>query len=49
MEQQIGFGGNVERFTTMTAELIEAFFDRIVRHNWRAEYSLQSSGVVWRF
>ena len=30
MEQQIGFGGNVERFTTMSAELIEAFFDRIV-------------------
>jgi len=30
MEQQISFGGNVERFTTMSAELIEAFFDRIV-------------------
>lgn len=30
MEQQIEFGGNVERYTTMTAELIEAFFDRIV-------------------
>lgn len=30
MQQQIGFGGNVERFTTLTAELIEAFFDRIV-------------------
>ena len=30
MEQQIGFGGNVERFTTMSAELIEAFFDKIV-------------------
>ena len=30
MEQQIGFGGNVERYTTMSAELIEAFFDRIV-------------------
>lgn len=30
IQQQIGFGGNVERYTTMTAELIEAFFDRIV-------------------
>lgn len=30
IEQQIEFGGNVERFTTMTPELIEAFFDRIV-------------------
>jgi hypothetical protein len=30
IEQQIGFGGNVERYTTMSAELIEAFFDRIV-------------------
>lgn len=30
MQQQIGFGGNVERFTTMSAELIEAFFDKIV-------------------
>lgn len=30
MEQQIEFGGNVERFTTMSAELIEAFFDKIV-------------------
>ena len=30
MEQQIGFGGNVERYTTLTADLIEAFFDRIV-------------------
>lgn len=30
MEQQIGFGGNVERYTTLSAELIEAFFDRIV-------------------
>lgn len=30
MEQQINFGGNVERYTTMSAELIEAFFDRIV-------------------
>ncbi len=30
LEQQIEFGGNVERYTTLTAELIEAFFDRIV-------------------
>lgn len=30
LEQQIEFGGNNERYTTMTAELIEAFFDRIV-------------------
>jgi len=30
LEQQIYFGGNVERFTTMSAELIEAFMDRIV-------------------
>ena len=30
MEQQIGFGGNVERYTTLSAELIEAFFDKIV-------------------
>lgn len=30
IQQQIGFGGNVERYTTLTAELIEAFFDRIV-------------------
>lgn len=30
MEQQIEFGGNNERYTTLTAELIEAFFDRIV-------------------
>lgn len=30
MEQQIEFGGNVERYTTLSAELIEAFFDRIV-------------------
>lgn len=30
IEQQIGFGGNVERYTTMSAELIEAFFDKIV-------------------
>ena len=30
IEQQIGFGGNVKRYTTLTAELIEAFFDKIV-------------------
>lgn len=30
MQQQIEFGGNVERYTTLTAELIEAFFDRMV-------------------
>jgi len=30
LQQQIEFGGNVERFTTMTAELVEAFFDKIV-------------------
>ena len=30
LEQQISFGGNVERYTTMSAELIEAFFDKIV-------------------
>lgn len=30
LHQQIGFGGNVERFTTLTAELIESFFDKIV-------------------
>lgn len=30
IQQQIGFGGNVERFTTLSAELIEAFFDKIV-------------------
>lgn len=30
MEQQIGFGGNVERYTTLSAELLESFFDRIV-------------------
>lgn len=30
LEQQIEFGGNVERYTTLSAELIEAFFDRIV-------------------
>lgn len=28
--QQIEFGGNVERYTTLTADLIEAFFDKIV-------------------
>jgi len=30
IQQQIGFGGNVERYTTLSAELIEAFFDRMV-------------------
>lgn len=30
LQQQISFGGNVERYTTLSAELIEAFFDRIV-------------------
>lgn len=30
MQQQIEFGGNVEKYTTLTAELIEAFFDRMV-------------------
>ena len=30
MQQQIGFGGNVERYTTLSAELIEAFFDKMV-------------------
>lgn len=30
LEQQISFGGNVERYTTLSAELIEAFMDRIV-------------------
>lgn len=30
LQQQIEFGGNVERYTTLTAELIEAFFARIV-------------------
>lgn len=30
LEQQIEFGGNVERYTTLSAELVEAFFDRIV-------------------
>jgi hypothetical protein len=30
LEQQIEFGGNVERYTTLSADLIEAFFDRIV-------------------
>lgn len=28
--QQIEFGGNVERYTTLTADLIEAFFDKVV-------------------
>ena len=30
MQQQIGFGGNVERYTNLSAELVEAFFDRMV-------------------
>ena len=30
MEQQIDFGGNTERFTTMSVDLVEAFFDKIV-------------------
>lgn len=30
LEQQIEFGGNIERYTTLTAELIEAFFDKMV-------------------
>lgn len=30
IQQQIEFGGNVERYTTLSAELIEAFIDRIV-------------------
>jgi len=30
LQQQIEFGGNVEKYTTLTAELIEAFFDRMV-------------------
>lgn len=30
MEQQISFGGNVERYTTLSPELIEAFFDKMV-------------------
>jgi hypothetical protein len=30
IQQQIAFGGNVEGYTTLTAELIEAFFDKIV-------------------
>lgn len=29
LEQQISFGGNVERYTTLSAELIEAFFGKI--------------------
>lgn len=28
--QQIKFGGNTERYTTLTADLVEAFFDRLV-------------------
>lgn len=30
IEQQIEFGGNVEGYTTLTAELVESFFDKIV-------------------
>lgn len=30
IEQQIEMGGNVEHYTTLSAELIEAFFDKIV-------------------
>lgn len=30
LDQQIEFGGNVERYTTLSAELIEAFFDKLV-------------------
>ena len=30
IEQQIEFGGNVERYTNLSAELIEGFFDKIV-------------------
>lgn len=30
LQQQIEFGGNIERYTTLSAELIEAFFDKIV-------------------
>lgn len=30
IQQQIEFGGNVERYTNISAELIEAFFDRLV-------------------
>ncbi len=30
LQQQIAFGGNVERYTTLSAELIEAFFNNIV-------------------
>lgn len=30
LHQQIEFGGNTEYYTTLTAELIEAFFDKIV-------------------
>ena len=29
-QQQIGFGGNVEMFNVLSAELIESFFDKIV-------------------
>lgn len=30
LEQQISFGGNVERYTTLSVELIEAFFAKMV-------------------
>lgn len=30
LQQQIEFGGNVERYTTLSAELIEAFFAKLV-------------------
>jgi hypothetical protein len=30
LEQQIEFGGNVQRYTTLSVDLIEAFFDKIV-------------------
>lgn len=30
IQQQIEFGGNVERYSNLTAELIEAFFDKMV-------------------
>lgn len=29
-EQQISFGGNIEHYTTMSAELVEAFIERVV-------------------
>lgn len=30
IQQQIEFGGNIERYSNLSAELIEAFFDRLV-------------------